>query len=71
MNAKELRELTDAELGVDVGCGDGSCVFGYRGGMHTNGGCECMRGDRERVRLTAHRLRRLLLSPSVQRKGSG
>ena len=30
------------ELGDDYGCGDGSCVFGHRGGMHTNGGCRCL-----------------------------
>ena len=24
------------------GCGDGGCVFGHGGGMHTNGGCRCL-----------------------------
>ena len=35
------------------GCGDGGCVVFIRGGMHTNGGCRCVRsinadGSRER-----------------------
>lgn len=25
----------------NAGCGDGACVFGHPGGMHTNGGCRC------------------------------
>jgi len=25
-----------------LGCSDGGCIFGHRGGMHTNGGCHCM-----------------------------
>ena len=25
------------------GCGDGSCVSGHPGGMHTNGGCKCLK----------------------------
>lgn len=25
----------------DLACGDGGCVFGHPGGMHTNGGCRC------------------------------
>ena len=25
------------------GCGDGGCVVFIRGGMHTNGGCRCVR----------------------------
>lgn len=33
------------------GCGDGGCVVFIRGGMHTNGGCRCVRStnaDRSR-----------------------
>lgn len=29
-------------FGEDVGCHDGSCVFGHTGGMQTNGGCQCL-----------------------------
>jgi len=25
-----------------LGCSDGGCIFGHRGGMHTNGGCHCV-----------------------------
>jgi len=35
------------------GCTDGGCVFGHPGGMHTNGGCSCLR----EVRPTELRLR--------------
>lgn len=27
----------------DAGCADGDCVFGSPGGMHTNGGCQCLK----------------------------
>lgn len=35
-----LRDIA-AALGMDVGCGDNSCVWGAPGGMATNGGCRC------------------------------
>ena len=35
------------------GCTDGGCIFGHPGGMHTNGGCHCLRD----VRPTTQRLR--------------
>lgn len=25
------------------GCTDGGCIFGHPGGMHTNGGCACVK----------------------------
>lgn len=31
--------------GGSLSCGDGNCVFGHPGGMHTNGGCKCHRRD--------------------------
>lgn len=33
-----------------LGCSDAGCVFGHRGGMATNGGCECLK-EREPVIL--------------------
>jgi hypothetical protein len=30
----------------ELSCGDGGCVYGTAGGMHTNGGCRCMSGDK-------------------------
>jgi len=30
-------------------CGDNSCAFGRTGGMATNGGCRCFRGEKEHV----------------------
>jgi hypothetical protein len=43
---KRLVKLRDiaAALGMDVGCGDNSCVWGSPGGMGTNGGCRCNKG---------------------------
>jgi hypothetical protein len=37
-------------IGLDVGCGDNSCIWGASGGMGTNGGCQCLR-EREHVAL--------------------
>lgn len=31
-------------MSVQISCGDGGCVFGHPGGMHTNGGCKCLMG---------------------------
>lgn len=28
-------------MNAEFGCGDGSCPFSSRHGMHTNGGCRC------------------------------
>ncbi|HEY4057077.1 MAG TPA: hypothetical protein VGM39_10740 [Kofleriaceae bacterium] len=39
----KLRDVA-AGLGLNVGCGDNSCVWGSPGGMATNGGCRCNRG---------------------------
>ena len=33
----------DARLAEIGGCGDGCCMVHIRGGMHTNGGCRCLR----------------------------
>lgn len=66
MNRKQLRALTDRVLGREVGCGDGACVFGYAGGMHTNGGCQCVKHDR----TTASRLLMLLLTDDVVDTGA-
>lgn len=41
--SKLVRETATALAEAPVGCTDGSCVFGYAGGMHTNGGCQCHR----------------------------
>lgn len=36
----KLRDVA-AGLGMEVGCGDNSCIWGSPGGMATNGGCRC------------------------------
>jgi hypothetical protein len=34
------------------GCTDGGCNFGHPGGMHTNGGCACLKNPQsERIRI--------------------
>lgn len=37
-----VREVAE-RLHPGVGCTDGGCVFGHAGGMHTNGGCACLK----------------------------
>lgn len=37
------------------GCTDGGCIFGHPGGMHTNGGCSCLKAIRST--FPAHGLR--------------
>jgi len=37
-----IRRVSQRLFG-DVGCSDGSCVFGHPGGMQTNGGCGCIK----------------------------
>lgn len=49
-----VREVTN-RLFPGLGCSDGGCVFGSPGGMHTNGGCECLK-EREPVRLRRYLL---------------
>jgi hypothetical protein len=50
---KSCRQLiwqVSQRLHPGVGCSDGGCVFGDAGGMHTNGGCECLK-EREPILL--------------------
>lgn len=37
-------------------CFDGACVFGHDGGMTTNGGCGCIKGDKVELRRNIQRL---------------
>ena len=49
---QQEREAIKQRWGYDPAeywCGDNSCAFGRSGGMATNGGCRCFRGERERV----------------------
>lgn len=41
--AKQLVHRVATRLYGHVGCSDGGCVFGHPGGMHTNGGCQCLK----------------------------
>ncbi len=34
--------MTLKEFNLKYSCCDGGCVFGHPGGMHTNGGCDCL-----------------------------
>ena len=44
MNARQIVRMVSERLHPEIGCTDGGCVFGHAGGMHTNGGCQCMKG---------------------------
>lgn len=52
-----VRETATELFGVEIGCFDSGCVFGYLGGIHTNGGCSCLgKRDHAEMRITAQRL---------------
>lgn len=42
-SASAIRRRVAERLFPGSGCTDGNCVFGRPGGMHTNGGCECLK----------------------------
>jgi hypothetical protein len=57
------------EIGQDpVGCHDGNCVWGASGGMQTNGGCQCIKGDRDELRRELQRMGRVLRSACARLK---
>lgn len=57
------------ELQADQRCGDGSCIWGHRGGMSTNGGCRCAGINERQRRENVDALRRIacLLRDEVRR----
>lgn len=58
--AKKLIRAVATELFGDVGCYDTGCVFGFPGGMSTNGGCGCMKTtDPTELRWLVNKLHRL------------
>lgn len=59
-SASAIRRRVAERLFPGTGCTDGGCIFGHPGGMHTNGGCECVK-DRNPVylRLIAQKLARV------------
>lgn len=40
--AQIIRQIVERRH-PNMGCMDGSCIFGHPGGMQTNGGCQCMK----------------------------
>lgn len=59
MNARQIMRETAVRLfGQKIGCTDGGCVFGHPGGMHTNGGCACIKSS---AFIVAQRLAQLAL----------
>lgn len=59
MNARQIvRETAVRLFGPTIGCTDGGCVFGHPGGMHTNGGCACIKSS---AFVVAQRLAQLAL----------
>ena len=51
-----LTEL-DGSLQAMGGCGDGDCKVYKRGGMHTNGGCRCLKNAMVAERVNYYRRR--------------
>ena len=58
MKRIKLRDVA-AGLGMDVGCGDNSCIWGSPGGMATNGGCRCRSSDGGNARVTMLQMQRV------------
>ncbi len=56
--------MTSKQIAAKYGCGDGGCVMGHPGGMHTNGGCNCLTdlrpAERVKVRMGIMELRKAL-----------
>lgn len=57
-----LRQDNDWKGREKIGCSDGNCTFDAPGGMHTNGGCQCLEGmsfeQRSKVKRWASRAKR-------------
>lgn len=53
--SKIMRAVAEDMFGT-IGCTDGGCIYGSRGGMATNAGCGCSKGDKHELRLHALRL---------------
>ncbi len=53
---KTESQLVRQTAGDDVGCSDGNCVFGHPGGMHTNGGCRCLKQDAIQLRRSLRQM---------------
>jgi len=62
MKARELA----AKYGIEIGCGDNSCMFGSPGGMATNGGCHCMPRGMSKANVTDDELQELRTLVRVQ-----
>lgn len=56
----EALAAFDATMTEIGSCGDGGCLVKKPVGMHTNGGCKCLRNDHfkaQRIAMAAWRLR--------------
>ncbi len=59
---KRLRGMAERCFPVDgVGCYDNGCVFGFSGGMQTNGGCDCLKRESVELRRHVQRLSKIAL----------
>lgn len=59
---KRIRAAAVELFGDEIGCTDGGCAFGHPGGMHTNGGCMCLKSrDVTELRRTAQMLSRVAI----------
>ena len=51
---KDALFILDATLESIGGCSDGNCKVYVRPGMHTNGGCRCLRSDGFKAERVVH-----------------
>lgn len=57
--SRRIRLITTNAFGPETGCADGGCIFGHPGGMQTNGGCECLKGNATELRRNLQKLARI------------
>lgn len=55
---QKVREVAVRIFGAEIGCSDGGCIYGHPGGMHTNGGCGCVK-NRDMAHINIQRMAHL------------
>ena len=69
--ATRLVRTTAVELfGPKIGCTDGGCIYGHPGGMHTNGGCNCLK-ERDLIEIRRHAQRLSLVARKLAESAPG
>lgn len=69
--ASKLVRATAVEIfGPKIGCTDGGCIYGHPGGMHTNGGCKCVK-ERDLIEIRRHAQRLSVVARKLAESAPG